>query len=436
MNKSESSNTNQSQIQATPISLFKSLDLRDRKDAEDLAILTENRIDQKANYVLEDSSEIQYKIESAHKITCETKIHSFSLNSEVSPPLVIEPKIKNLVDSLFPIFSPIVPDFDFKDVSTQDKGKGRQNINEKFVSKESWRLPPPIPSVSRQTTLSTCPYPLVNIPKSNLIFASPDICSEVDCPDQWCHICAKEQFTFKEIPSQHHILSVTHSNPKLQTDSDTSFSDQTLIPHANGKRKITTTSMVEIPFDTEIEKGKEQSPNDDADSLDSKRSRRRYKYFTDTHSTCGINGDDSCLAMNSTTNNTEEPKTKQGEIFRCSNCGTRNTPAWRRDMQGIALLCNACGIYLKLNGRHRPVNIGPDGEIHLCKDQRKYKPSRTCANCKVAGSIFLSDSNGQEKCNRCGVVENLSNTTADGSAQTSTALKKNNIPLTTRCSPY
>ncbi|KAI8994604.1 hypothetical protein BDB01DRAFT_773383 [Pilobolus umbonatus] len=40
----------------------------------------------------------------------------------------------------------------------------------------------------------------------------------------------------------------------------------------------------------------------------------------------------------------------------CANCRTTTTPLWRRDEAGNTI-CNACGLYYKLHGVHRPVSM-------------------------------------------------------------------------------
>ncbi|RKP30760.1 hypothetical protein METBISCDRAFT_30662 [Metschnikowia bicuspidata] len=43
----------------------------------------------------------------------------------------------------------------------------------------------------------------------------------------------------------------------------------------------------------------------------------------------------------------------------CRNCKTLTTPLWRRDETG-QVLCNACGLFLKLHGRARPISLKTD----------------------------------------------------------------------------
>lgn len=40
----------------------------------------------------------------------------------------------------------------------------------------------------------------------------------------------------------------------------------------------------------------------------------------------------------------------------CSNCGTDSSPLFRRDAEGL-YICNACGLYLKSHGHHRPMKV-------------------------------------------------------------------------------
>jgi hypothetical protein len=75
----------------------------------------------------------------------------------------------------------------------------------------------------------------------------------------------------------------------------------------------------------------------------------------------------------------------------CQNCATSTTPLWRRDEMG-AVLCNACGLFLKLHGRPRPISLKTD----VIKSRNRVKTMRPDLAkqkkvCRHGGMIGLAD---------------------------------------------
>lgn len=117
------------------------------------------------------------------------------------------------------------------------------------------------------------------------------------------------------------------------------------------------------------------------------------------HNFCGPTGNVTLLQSAPNFHNSPQSINKKRV---CINCSTSNSSYWRKSINGEAL-CNACGLFLRSHGIPRPTSL------QKSRDSRKIRDRiDSCKNCGTDDTpLWRRTSTGETVCNACGLYFRL-----------------------------
>ncbi|OBZ88736.1 hypothetical protein A0J61_03211 [Choanephora cucurbitarum] len=121
----------------------------------------------------------------------------------------------------------------------------------------------------------------------------------------------------------------------------------------------------------------------------------------------------------------ENPSTPKPKAYRpprqleCHNCHVTKTPLWRRTPDRAHSLCNACGLYYKQYGTHRPLHVrqkqqpaikqhdlplnSPENPLRPLLSQTEQQQQQQCSQCHSPS--WTKNETGQALCASCSVSD-------------------------------
>jgi hypothetical protein len=100
------------------------------------------------------------------------------------------------------------------------------------------------------------------------------------------------------------------------------------------------------------------------------------------------------------------PHPPPAEVKSCSHCHATTTPLWRRDPTTQRPLCNACGLYLQQRNKLRPQEL-IDADLDN-EEMGTDEGGPECSHCHTRNtSVWRRNKEGEQVCNACGVYKRL-----------------------------